>query len=199
MQNKLVVILDGGHGWNTPGKRSTKLVNGRPVLRENELNDSIVNMLSFALFRAGIQSFIVSGESEDVSLTERCNRENKIYKEQHARGRHTIFISIHADAYTDPEANGNTVFYHPKSHEGKRLATVFSKNMKGMHIRTRGIKSANYKVLRSTLSPAILIECGFMTNNRDLSLLTNQQYRFEIVMRLLKSIQQEIKILDAEN
>ena len=156
-------------------------------------------MLYYALTEHGITAFIVSDESQDVPLSVRCKRENEIFRDQKARGNRTIFISIHADAFEREDAEGSTVFYHPKSKAGKRLAEIFYRNMTGNLIRARKPKAANYKVLRSTLSPAILIENGFMTNDRDLALLTNDRYRVDIVNSLTKAIQEEIKLHNAEN
>jgi len=43
----------------------------------------------------------------------------------------------------------------------------------------RGVKKANYAVLRETRMPAVLIECGFMTNREEAALLMSNAYRVQ--------------------
>lgn len=85
-----MIILDNGHGINTPGKRSPF----KPVLYEYEFNRDVVKRISNKLNQLHIKNTILVPEDEDVSLSTRVKRANSIYK-QHPDA---ILISIHANA-----------------------------------------------------------------------------------------------------
>ena len=84
------VLLDNGHGENTPGKRSP---DGR--LREWSYTREIADMVSFGLRKKGVDAERIVKEDTDVPLSERCRRANDIYKET---GKKAILISIHCNA-----------------------------------------------------------------------------------------------------
>lgn len=186
----IAVILDGGHGFNTPGKRSPD-----QSFRENEFNDSIVNKLSYVLYSEGIPCEIISSEWSDVPLKERMRREHKAHDKFRSKGYFPIFISIHANAAESTKANGYETFTVPSpSQPTEKLAEfihndvyeVYSKYRKNSI--DRGIKEANFYVLKNSKSSAVLIECGFMTNKEDLEVLKNENFRNDLTKNLMKTI-----------
>ena len=84
------VLIDNGHGENTPGKRSP---DGR--LREWAYSREIADMVVAGLRKKGIDAERIVKEDTDVPLSERCRRANAIYKET---GKKAILISIHCNA-----------------------------------------------------------------------------------------------------
>lgn len=85
-----MIILDNGHGVDTPGKRSPF----EPVLYEYEFNRDIVKRISSKLNSLNIANIILTPEDEDISLSTRVKRANEIY----ASHPDAILISIHANA-----------------------------------------------------------------------------------------------------
>lgn len=84
------VLIDNGHGENTPGKRSP---DGR--LREWAYSREIADRVVFELRKKGIDAERIVKEDSDVPLSERCRRANAIYKDT---GKKAILISIHCNA-----------------------------------------------------------------------------------------------------
>ena len=84
------VLIDNGHGENTPGKRSP---DGR--LREWSYTREIADMVIFGLRKKGVDAERIEKEDTDVPLSERCRRANDIYKET---GKKAILVSIHYNA-----------------------------------------------------------------------------------------------------
>lgn len=79
-----------------------------------------------------------------------------------------LYISIHVNAHTTTAANGTEVYCYPGSVRGAYIADCIRKRIVSIVGNIdRGTKSANFQVLRQTNAPAILIECGFITNARD--------------------------------
>jgi len=87
------VILDNGHGIETPGKRSPVWPDGTQLF-EYEFNRDIVNRLHEALRSSGIPSVILVPEKTDVRLVERVVRADKIFKAEPG----SFLISVHANA-----------------------------------------------------------------------------------------------------
>lgn len=81
------------------------------------------------------------------------------------RKSHFIFVSIHFNGHKNTSYTGIESFYYPGSSSGRRLAGKIQHEL-GTRIftRNRGIKASRLKVLRITKGPAVLIECGFLSN-----------------------------------
>lgn len=146
------IAIDPGHGLNTPGKRTPKPVAryGR-VVKEYEANKIYAWYAKKALERQG-HTIIWTGGDNDPSLASRCQKAN-------SKGA-DIFISFHWNA---GGGTGTETYHYPGSSSGKKLAQKIHPHVvKAMGFKDRGIKTANFYVLRNTRMPAILIEFGFM-------------------------------------
>jgi len=184
--SKFHYIIDNGHGYNTPGKRSPVWDDGRQLL-EFCFNRDIVFNLSILLKESDVSYDILVPEMKDIPLWKRCRRANKIAKEQI---RSCIFISIHGngiDRY--PSANGIETYHHPKSKEGSKIAKIFQNNLiEETGWGDRGVKFARFKVLRSTNMPAILTENGFYTNYLECRKMMQDLWKKRIAYAHYKSI-----------
>jgi N-acetylmuramoyl-L-alanine amidase len=105
----------------------------------------------------GIKVVLTRHDDTFVSLTERTNIANQF------AGRDAIFVSIHFNAGLREGAYGIETYYN--NQRGYRLAALVHPGV----IRTmvsidRGIRHRGYWVLRKNRLPAILVECGFLTN-----------------------------------
>merc|ERR1711991_798324 len=77
--------------------------------------------------------------------------------------------SIHLNSNANSSANGFEVYYKPGDNSSKSLAQSIQD--KNTLLRSRGIKSANYKVLRNFGGTAVLVEVGFISNANDLRII----------------------------
>lgn len=89
----MLIILDNGHGIETPGKRSP-VWSDMPQLLEYEFNRDVVKRIANKLKALNIDFRVLVPELSDVSLAERCRRANEIYKER----KDSVLISVHANA-----------------------------------------------------------------------------------------------------
>lgn len=113
---------------------------------------------------------------EDVSLTERVTRAKE--------GGADAFVSMHCNSFTKPSAYGVRTFYYPESEEGMKLGRdiqisledELEKYVPGFSQEYEGLRpEKNLAVLRlSGEMPAVLLESGFMTNEKDLEYLTQR-------------------------
>jgi len=181
----MVPIIDTGHGYDTPGKRSIfhKDSQGKVLLKENSVNEAVGNKLAFYYWLKGEKAHFITNEWYDVPLQERVNRERKL------ANSNTFFISIHADAFhIKDKAKGGRFFY--KSESGKKIADSLTNYLRnnGYGLNLREPKQANFKVLRDTKSPAVLFEMGFMTTKSDLDVLLDDKFRNKTAKLLYEAI-----------
>ena len=162
------IIIDAGHGPNTAGKRSP---DGR--MREFHFNSAVADEVKKRLLPDGHTVIFSHHPEADVPLHERVQLANRLKAD--------LFISIHANAAgsTFTSANGIETFtYSQPQAASKRLAQTMQQALCLSAKRLdRGVKKADFAVLRDTHMPAILVECGFMTNREELALLQSAGYR----------------------
>lgn len=162
------IIVDAGHGPNTVGKRSPD-----GTLREFTFNEAVAIRLKELLTTERYTVIFSHDHTRDVGLSERITLSNRLKVD--------AFVSIHANAYgTDwNEANGlETYTCLLPSRTSVRMATYVQEALKMRTGRKdRGIKKEDYAVLRKTTMPAILVECGFMTNREESMLLKSKDYQ----------------------
>jgi N-acetylmuramoyl-L-alanine amidase len=170
--------IDDGHGYETAGKRTPD------GYRENYFNEKVKKFLIPELKRNGFSYVDCSPMTSDNSLQDRCNRANN--------ANVNIFVSIHANAYGEGNwnsADGVETYYYPGSSSGKKLATLVQNELlKGTKQDNRGVKSADFYVLRKTTMTAILVEAAFMTNKKEADLLKKESFQKETAKDICRGI-----------
>jgi len=184
-----IFLLDPGHGIDTAGKRSPFVP---PGVYEWEFNRDIARRICDEAPNRNIQVNNLVPELNSVTLEERVNRANSIYGDD----PDVVFVSIHANAYGDGKAwsdsaHGATVFvYHSCSQKSLDLAEHLSSDVSHAgEFNDRGVKEANFYVLKKTIMPAVLVESGFMTSSSDATKLASEYWRQEIAMGYIKGFE----------
>ena len=184
LQKKKIVLLDNGHAASTPGKRSPKFDDGSQFF-EYEFNRDIVKRLTVLLDKAGIEYEVLVPEIEnDIKLTERANRANKLCKEY---GKdNCLLISVHANAFGMGDKWEKPVGWevwtckgHSKSDDIAKMFWEEAKKELDNHNKvTRDGKvqgngnpgpgyESNFTILAKSACPAILTENMFYTNKEE--------------------------------
>lgn len=178
------IAIDDGHGMETAGKRTPAFSDGS-VMRENEFNRAVVAYLHDELTRNGFSVVLTSPEDTDTSLSTRVQR-----AEQAAAD---IFISVHANAFGNDwnSANGVESFVYSLA-DGKTVRlghSIQAALARETGLKNRGLKeNPDLYVLRKTTMPAVLVECGFMTNPTEAALLRQDSYRKKCAASICKGL-----------
>lgn len=174
------IVLDAGHGYSTPGKRTPD------GMREYEFNREVAKYARQELLRYQDAEVLFTHEDErDVPLKERTDRANSWGAQ--------AFVSIHANAFGNGGWNMaqgiETYFPVTTSPNSNRLASLVHRSLiQATARKDRGIKSADFHVLRETNMAAILCECGFMTNPEEAQLLKSTNYRQTCALAIAKGL-----------
>jgi len=169
------ILIDNGHGVDTPGKRSPD-----SSLLEYAWNREVANMICDLLQAEGYDTELLVPEVRDVSLAERCQRANKFDK------RDTILVSIHVNASSSNgkwgRARGWSIYTTRGISDADNLAEFIWNAAKRtfmppLTVRTYSNQKfgvdyeENFYVLLHTYCPAVLIEHFFMDNKEDCAYL----------------------------
>jgi len=172
------LCFDYGHGGSDPGA----VYKGR---KESDDNFSIGLEVAKELRRHGITVDETRTADVAVSLRQRSEFENK--------GNYDYFISFHRNAFKPETATGAETFVYTKaSAKSKELAEKIQNALVGVGFINRGVKTANFHVLRETKTPAVLVEIGFIDNTRNNNLFDSK--RKEIVIGIAKAILAQLGI-----
>ena len=166
------IVLDAGHGGWDPGRKGTGGAD------EKELNLAVAEKLAEYLAQGGAE-VILTRESDDALGSKKqadMAERRKIANESGA----DLLVSIHQNAFPSAKAKGAQVFYHKSSADGKRLAECVQESLRsrvdGSNQR-QAKENKDYYILRTTEIPAVIVECGFLSNAEEERLLNDGGYQ----------------------
>lgn len=153
------IFIDPGHGGSDPGAVSK--------IKESQYTLSYALELGRVLKLLGFDVAYSRTTDVDVSLANRCTNANSWGAD--------YFISVHFNA---GEGTGIETFALSAGGQGEKLAdAVQSGLIASTGAVNRGVKLANFQVLRDTNMPAILIEGGFVDNDTDAQKIATDDYK----------------------
>lgn len=185
------ILLDAGHGRETPGKRSPVWNDGTQLF-EWSFNREIVQRISKGLEAHNITPYIVTPEDTDVSLTERVRRINAYVSKSKEP---CLLVSVHANAGGGTGWEAWTSPGKTKSDEYVRHFYTAARNTLPVHfpIRADGYdgvtgKESAFYILTKTTCPGILTENLFMDKEVDCRFLMSEEGKKAIASLHVKAI-----------
>ena len=102
-----------------------------------------------------------------------------------------LTISIHQNFYEDPDVCGPQVFYAPGSVEGEKLARCIQERLnKDLEVKKPlSHKEGNYYIVKSGAAPAVIVECGFLSNPEEEVLLGKEFYQIKIAKAIMEGME----------
>jgi N-acetylmuramoyl-L-alanine amidase len=167
------VVIDPGHGGfdrgGIPGQR----------VAEKEMALDVSQRLGKRLRAAGYRVIMTRDSDVFVPLGERTRIANSY--------RSAVFVCIHFNSATRAGANGIETYYYNNS-SAPLAASIHRQVVAGTTSENRGIRRRGYFVLRRTSIPAVLVECGFLTNPTEARLALQSSYRQQLADRIADGI-----------
>lgn len=150
-----VLVVDAGHGGNDQGAA------GRRSL-EKDINLKVARRVCKRIRKKckGVEVIQTRPDDEFVTLDDRAGMANFFGAD--------LFISIHSNSARG-WAEGTETFIHPSARgsRSERMARLIEQEYVRHGRKSRGVKTANFAVLRGTRMPAVLTELGFISNRRE--------------------------------
>ena len=194
---KLVIVLDAGHGGIDPGKVG---VNGQ---LEKDINLQIVLKLKDMLEAdQELKATVVLTRSDDEghynetdSNKKRADMKKRIEIVEEVSP--DMLVSIHQNSYLSSNVRGAQVFYYEKSENGKLLAG----KIQGCLVRELAEENKgrvekandNYFLITNVTCPAVIVECGFLSNEEEAKLLSDSTYQDKIAKTIVDGIREYLQ------
>ena len=183
---EIVVVIDPGHGGVDPGKV------GVHQELEKDINLEISLLLREKLKQKGVK--VLMTRDEDVGLYSEGDI-NKKMADLKSRIRIIdesscmLAVSIHQNSYSKQEVCGPQVFYYDKSENG-RLASEYLQGALNREVDSKREIKANdsYYLLKRSQSTVVIVECGFLSNEKEANNLTKEEYQEQVAENICEGI-----------
>ena len=167
------VVIDPGHGGHDSGAV------GRRGTREKSVALDVANRVESKLRGAGFRTVMTRDTDRFITLGKRTRTLN--------RQDNAVMVSIHFNSARRRSAKGIETFYHSRC--SRRLATKIQDQMlRAVRAPNRGVKRANFYVLRKARYPAVLVECGFLSNYYEDRLARRSSHREKLAQRIAQGV-----------
>ena len=186
-----IIILDAGHGGYDGGA----VANDGTV--EKDINLKIAKQTMMFLKLYGFE--VIMTREEDVSTDSGGSLGGAFLKREDLENRlklmkdnpESVFISIHLNKFTTSAANGSQVFYS-KDDKSKLLGEFIQKsivkNLQPENQRVNKQATSSTYLLYNATVPAVLVECGFLSNRAELERLKNSEYQQKMAFCIMSGI-----------
>lgn len=161
-----VIVIDAGHGGKDPGASSNGGVEKQIVLK-------VAQKVQQKLVSDGAKVYMTRTGDTYPTLEDRVD-----FAFDHNA---EVFVSIHVNSATSTQANGTETYYSVSGNaneaEDYRLASAInSQIVKNADMYNRGVKTADFYVIKNMILPSVLVELGFVTNSADREKLVSDKY-----------------------
>ncbi|CEP47597.1 germination-specific N-acetylmuramoyl-L-alanine amidase [[Clostridium] sordellii] len=189
-----VILLDAGHGGIDPGA-----TNEDKSILEKDINLQITLKLRELLESSGCLVLLTREEDTSLYEEESGKTTRQKYNENLKNRRKMIeesgvdaFVSIHLNKFEQSKYYGAQTFYPEGQNDSKLLSQFIQDELKRVVDKTnqRKIKpSKDIYLLKENKIPSVLIECGFLSNEKESKLLNDEKYQEKVAWAIYAGIQ----------
>lgn len=179
------LVLDAGHGGSDTGAV------GPDGITEASVTLAVTRDVRDILQQSGARVVMTRDADVDVYgpyASDRQELQARVNVGAYSPGAE-LFVSIHCNAFSNPGAHGMETYYYPKTEADERLATLLNEELAAAGgLFNRGVKQANFYVMKHSAMPASLIELGFITNPEEEALLASEGYQKKLALAVARGI-----------
>ena len=179
VDKKYTILIDPGHGGNDKGT----IANDK-ITFEKDITLKVGALVAQKLTKQkDVQVIISRNEDKYVSLADRA----KLANEQGV----DALVSIHLNGQTGgTDAFGLETYYTKEKNDGSyELAKQIQETITSyIDVRDRGVKPERFQVLLQSKMPAVLIECGFLSNDEEAKKLKDEAYQESLAEGIAQGI-----------
>ncbi|GEM_PF-1375038 len=179
-----IIAIDPGHGGSDPGALGPNLT------REKDITLKVGLKVRDLLQSYGYS--VVMTRTGDYRLSEDLSTD-LLKRAQVANDNNAdLFVSIHNNSASSPAATGTETFVHnsqTSSSDAYKLASNIQNKLIGaLALPNRGVKYADFSVLRNTKMPAVLTELAFINNPKEEALLITDEFQNKAAKAIVDGI-----------
>ncbi len=171
----VTIVVDPGHGGHDPGAL------GRGPVPEKTINLDIGQEVAERLKSRGARVVLTRNSDKFIELDARAAVAD--------RTKADLFVSIHADSAKRASAAGMTAYIARSAGSASRQAgDHIGAALRRAGFQFRGVHGAGFRVLVGHARPAVLVECGFLSNHSEAAALANPDYRERVAAAIAEGI-----------
>ena len=179
------IILDPGHGGSDSGAI------GPDGVMEKNVTFAVAKKVQSMLESSGAKVIMTRTDDVDVYGVNATDRQELQARVDVGRKNPSadVFLSIHANSFTNPQAHGTATYYYAKSSSDGLLAQALQDGMieyGGLY--DRGISEANFYVIKHSVMPAALVEMAFVSNPTEEDLLNSDSFQDKMAKGICKGL-----------
>lgn len=177
-----VVVIDSGHGGDDPGKI------GINNALEKDINLQIAKKVQNMLEKQKVK--VVMTRENEESLKSSKVEDLKARVNLLNETEPVLAVSIHQNSYPEESVHGAQVFYFAHSTEGERAAKILQDALLEIDPENHRQAKANdtYYMLKKTEAPTVIVECGFLSNQKEAEQLCEDAYQKQVAQAIVKGI-----------
>ena len=175
-QTAKTFVIDAGHGGFDKGSNNGNIV-------ESEYSLELAQKIQQLARKKNINVILTRDGNDNLDLQSRVDKMHELDPE--------LVISLHLNSASNKELKGSEVFINKDNTDahtekiGAELAQLVSMNS----IENRGLKKANFKILRDSKKPTFLIELGFASNPTDAETLKSTLHKNQLAEKLVQFLE----------
>jgi N-acetylmuramoyl-L-alanine amidase len=179
-----LIVIDAGHGGFDPG---TIGVTGT---EEDGLNLLVANHLKGALEAYGAK--VIMTRSNEKALAETKDEDMAKRRQIITDSGSDIVVSIHMNSFSDSSVSGPLVIFMQGSVKGEKLAkNIQQKLLEALKPeQENSARSGDLYILRSGLQPCVIVECGYLSNEKEEKLLLQDDYQEKLADAICSGVNQ---------
>lgn len=190
--NLKTIVIDPGHGGEDSGAVAE---NG---IFEKDINLDIAKKLKDMLKSTGYT--VIMTRDEDISIYDNTSKTLRQKKISDMKKRlsivnsnpNNVLISIHQNKFEKPQYFGSQIFYSSNNENSIKLAQNIQRSIKELiqPDNDRELKCANKDIyiLNKAEVPAVIVECGFLSNDEELKKLCTEEYKSKLAFSIYSGL-----------
>lgn len=168
------MIVDAGHGGGDRGTQSSRLI------MEKDAALDIALKVNARLQSAGVQTMLVRKGDYFVDLDERVNMSNRV--------SNAVFVSIHLNECRPRRDIHGVETYYFSAQSAELARRILNKVGSVPGSSPHFMKTARFRVLRNNRNPAVLVECGYLSNRAEAARFASASYRSTVANAIAQAI-----------
>lgn len=179
-----IIMVDPGHGGRDSGTYYGKIY-------EKNINLEISKALEEELTKNGAIVYMTRTRDIDLSsIYDSAKKRGDLYRRllKIKETKSDLYISIHINWYQNPSMKGAEVLYNSINENNEKLAKSIMKEFKTDLGSTRTVKTTDLYMYRNTTTPGVLVECGYLSNPTERTLLQQEDYQKKLAKSITNGI-----------
>ena len=179
-----IIMVDPGHGGRDSGTYYGKIY-------EKNINLEISKVLEEELTKNGAIVYMTRTRDIDLSsIYDSAKKRGDLYRRllKIKETKSNLYISIHINWYQNTSMKGAEVLYNSINENNEKLAKSIMKEFKTDLGSTRTVKTTDLYMYRNTTTPGVLVECGYLSNPTERTLLQQEDYQKKLAKSITNGI-----------